>query len=84
MKDILSQQRDNTALIDRVIKKEDDLYALKDKMQNVESFFKTLPLGDGGSADLAFFAEHIRELRVRWLNGCSAVFNGDLLMTSTR
>ena len=40
MKDILSQQRDNTALIDRVIKKEDDLYALKDKMQNVESFFK--------------------------------------------
>ena len=40
MKDILSQQRDNTALIDRVIKKEDDLYVLKDKMQNVESFFK--------------------------------------------
>ena len=39
-----------------------------------------LPLGDGGSADLAFFAEHIRELRVRWLNGCSAVFNGDLLV----
>lgn len=40
MKDILSQQRDNTALIDCVIKKEDDLYALKDNMQNVESFFK--------------------------------------------
>ena len=40
MKDILSQQRDNTALIDRIIKKEDDLYGLKDKMQNVESFFK--------------------------------------------
>lgn len=40
MKDILSQQRDNTALIDRIIKKEDDLYALKDKMQNVESFFE--------------------------------------------
>ena len=39
-KDILSQQRDNTALIDRIIKKEDDLYGLKDKMQNVESFFK--------------------------------------------
>lgn len=40
MKDILSQRRDNTALIDRIIKKEDDLYALKDKMQRVESFFK--------------------------------------------
>lgn len=40
MKDILSQQRDNTALINYVIKKEDDLYTLKDKMQNVESFFK--------------------------------------------
>ena len=40
MKDILSQQRDNTALIDRVIKKEEELYSLKDKMQNVESFFK--------------------------------------------
>lgn len=40
MKDILSQQRDNTALIDRIIKKEDDLYGLKDKMQNVGSFFK--------------------------------------------
>ena len=26
--------------IDRIIKKEDDLYALKDKMQNVESFFE--------------------------------------------
>ncbi|MBD5149892.1 MAG: BREX system P-loop protein BrxC [Oscillibacter sp.] len=40
MKDILSQRRDNTALIERIIKKEDDLYTLKDKMQNVESFFK--------------------------------------------
>lgn len=40
MKDILSQQKDNTALIDRVIKKKDDLYALKDKIQNVEDFFK--------------------------------------------
>ena len=38
--DILSYQRDNTALIDRVTKKEDDLYELKDKMQNIESFFK--------------------------------------------
>lgn len=40
MKDILSQKKDNTALIDRVIKKEDALYDLKEKLQNVESFFK--------------------------------------------
>lgn len=40
MKDVLSQKKDNTALIDRVIKKEDALYDLKEKMQNVESFFK--------------------------------------------
>lgn len=40
MKDILSQKKDNTALIDRVIKKEDYLYTLKDKLQYVESFFK--------------------------------------------
>ena len=40
MKDVLSQKKDNTALIDRVIKKEDDLYDLDKKMQKVESFFK--------------------------------------------
>ncbi len=40
MKDILSQKKDNTALIDRVIKKEDVLYDLDKKMQKVESFFK--------------------------------------------
>lgn len=40
MRDILSQKKDNTALIDRVIKKEDVLYDLDKKMQKVESFFK--------------------------------------------
>lgn len=41
MDDVLSQQKDNIALIDRVIKKEDELYESKDALQNVESFFKT-------------------------------------------
>ena len=41
MKDILAQQKDNQALIEYVIKKEDDLFDLKEKMQKVESFFKT-------------------------------------------
>jgi len=39
MNDILSQQKDNTALIERVIKKEDELDDSKSAMQNVESFF---------------------------------------------
>lgn len=39
MNDILSQQKDNTALIDRVIKKEDELDDSKSAMQNMESFF---------------------------------------------
>lgn len=39
MNDVLSQQKDNIALIDRVIKKEDDLYDNKDDMSRVESFF---------------------------------------------
>ena len=41
IKDILSQQKDNTALIQRVIDKEDALYDLRDELQNVEEFFKT-------------------------------------------
>jgi hypothetical protein len=41
MTDILSQQKDNIALIDRVIKKQDELYDNKEAMMNVESFFKT-------------------------------------------
>ena len=40
MKNIISQQKDNTALINYVIDKEDELNDLKEKMQNVESFFK--------------------------------------------
>jgi len=37
--DVLSQQKDNIALIDRVIKNEDDLDDNKEDMQNVEDFF---------------------------------------------
>ena len=37
--DILSQQKDNTALIERVIKKEEQLDDSKEALQNVESFF---------------------------------------------
>ncbi len=40
VKDVLSQKKDNTALINRVIQRQDDLYDLKDKLQDVESFFK--------------------------------------------
>ena len=40
MDDILSQQKDNIALIDRVIKKQDDLFDNKEKMVRVEGFFK--------------------------------------------
>ncbi|MDD2502612.1 MAG: BREX system P-loop protein BrxC [Clostridia bacterium] len=40
MSEVLSQQKDNIALINRVIQKEDDLDDNKEAMQNVESFFK--------------------------------------------
>lgn len=40
MKDILSQGKDNIALIDSVIKKQDNLYDNKEMMANVEGFFK--------------------------------------------
>ena len=40
MEDVLSQQKDNIALIDCVIKKEDALDDNKEKMQRVEAFFK--------------------------------------------
>lgn len=40
MDDVLSQAKDNIALIDRVIKKEDALDDNKEKMQRVEGFFK--------------------------------------------
>lgn len=39
--DILSQQKDNLALIERVLQKEDDLYDAQEAMQSVEAFFKT-------------------------------------------
>ena len=41
MEDILSEQKDNVALVSKVIKKEDALYDNKDGMQNVEGFFKS-------------------------------------------
>lgn len=41
MNSVLSQQKDNIALIDMVIKKEDELYDNKERLQNIESFFKT-------------------------------------------
>lgn len=40
MQDVLSQSKDNIALIDGVIKKEDDLYDNKEAMVSVEGFFK--------------------------------------------
>ena len=41
MDEILSQQKDNIALVSAVIKKEDALYDNKEAMQNVEAFFKS-------------------------------------------
>lgn len=38
--DILSQKKDNIALIDRVLKREDNLFDSKEALQNVEDFFK--------------------------------------------
>lgn len=40
MDSVLSQRKDNTALIDRLLKEEDDLLDNKDDMQKVESFFR--------------------------------------------
>ncbi len=39
--EVLSQQKDNVSLIDRVIKMQDDLYDSKEALVRVESFFKT-------------------------------------------
>lgn len=39
--DVLSQQKDNIALIERVLQKEDDLYNVQEVMQSVEAFFNT-------------------------------------------
>lgn len=40
MKSVLSQRKDNTALIDRLLKEEDSLLDNKEDMQSVEGFFK--------------------------------------------
>ncbi len=40
MESVLSQRKDNIALIDRLLKKEDNLLDNKDDMQSVEGFFK--------------------------------------------
>ena len=41
VKDVLSQQKDNVALIERVLQREDALYDAQEAMQSVEAFFKT-------------------------------------------
>jgi len=41
VQDVLSQQKDNVALIERVLQRENDLYDAQEAMQNVEAFFKT-------------------------------------------
>ena len=41
MADVLSQQKDNIALIDRVIQKQDDLLDNKERLARVENFFKS-------------------------------------------
>ena len=41
VKDVLSQQKDNLAFIERVLQKEDSLYDTQEAMQRVEAFFKT-------------------------------------------
>ena len=40
MESVLSQRKDNTALIDRLLKEEDNLLDNKDDMQSIEGFFK--------------------------------------------
>ena len=58
IKDILSQKKDNIALIQRVIDREDALYAMKDELQDIEEFFKTrVSLFDSA-------AQYEQELRV--------------------
>ena len=41
MDDVLSQKKDNSALIERVLKQEDALFDNKEAMNSVENFFKT-------------------------------------------
>lgn len=41
MDDVLSQKKDNIALIERMLKKEDELFDNKEAMAGIENFFKT-------------------------------------------
>jgi flagellar hook-basal body complex protein FliE len=41
VEDVLSQQKDNVALIERLLARKENLYDVQEAMQNVESFFKT-------------------------------------------
>jgi hypothetical protein len=41
VEDVLSQQKDNVALIERLLQREANLYDAQEAMQKVESFFKT-------------------------------------------
>lgn len=51
IKSVLSQQKDNTALIQRIIDDEDKLYDMRDALQNIEEFFKTrVPVFDAAMA----------------------------------
>ena len=63
--DILSQQKDNLALIERVLQKEDSLYDIQEAMQGVEAFFKTqVALFDAAvkfEADLRNDLDYIRK-----------------------
>lgn len=41
VRDVLSQKNDNIALIDKLVKSEDNLYDMQDALKKVEDFFKT-------------------------------------------
>lgn len=87
--DVLSQQKDNIALIDRVIKNEDDLDDNKEDMQNVESFFNNqVGLFDAAvrqesdlSNDLDYLAKEeeantaLNQIRLITMVPCGTVYN---------
>ena len=62
--DILSQQKDNLALVERVLQKEDSLYDAQEAIQSVEAFFKTqVPIFDAAvkfEAELRNDLDYIR------------------------
>lgn len=65
VQDVLSQQKDNVALIECVLQREKDLYDAQEAMQNVEGFFKTqVPVFDAAvkfDADLRNDLDYIRK-----------------------